>query len=116
MRRWGHGHSVAAGVIVGLAADHNTLILAAGCFLGGVAVTLLARHLRRGLYLGRELVAAKIRREEASARSLLERADHHLLKVDEQKRERDRSYWQGARDGANPVMNRIRSSRLSKEN
>lgn len=99
MREWRHFHSLAVGGITGVfLAGHSWILLFLGIMLGVVG-TVGVRHLRRGLYLSRELVAARIRHEDAAASELAARADHRIRARREQVEAERRAYWQGARDG-----------------
>ena len=114
IRRWNHIHSIATGLVFGLVLDKEALVIFAMGIALGVAVVLSWRFLGRFSRSARDAAAlvarkteAEIERKRAASELDRARAEHRVRTAGEQKRELDRRYFEGARDGG--VVERSRS-------
>lgn len=116
MTRWTHLHTAAAGLVLGLALDHETLVVLVLGAAGGAFVVLAWRYARRVAGFTREqasrisaaraeaararaeLDLAEADRKRAVAVELLARAEHRVYTAREQEKERDHAYRMGAAD------------------
>ena len=102
IRQWGHGHSLAAGTVIGLLLDRHVLyVFVLGLIIGALAVyssrTLRALG-RAGASRAAELHAATIDGMRARADEHRARADERIRRAAEQKQAEEKAYWQGAID------------------
>ena len=117
MRRWGHTHSAAAGLVGGLLLMRNGWLVLAAVLLAAVAgwwAHALRAQLGSGIRAGGSLLAARVateheraRRVRAGARLAYERA--RMSGAERQRRENE-AYWRGVADGT-PTQMRARSGR-----
>lgn len=116
MTRWTHAHSIAAGLVVGLALDREALVIFAIGVGLGIAVVVGARYLRRAAGFVREqgsrlsdaraeahlararLDEAEAERKLAAAAELRARAERYVRTGAEQKKAEDHAYRQGVAD------------------
>lgn len=109
IRHWTHGHTGAAGVLVGLGlAQHVIYVFALGLILGGLLVyssrtlrTLGRAAGRRAAELHRltvDRLEAEIARKAAATMESMARANERVRRADEQAAAEKKAYIQGAID------------------
>ena len=97
MRRWTHGHSTGAGMILALALSGHLLWFVTAAFAAGLAVGLGWASLRRGLARVGRLERERWLEVRARRRHHLERSRGLRDQVDRRARE---AYWRGVGDGS----------------
>ena len=106
MKRWGHAHSAATGLVGGLIVMQNGWLILAAVVLAAVAgwwAHALRGRIGAGIHAGSEILGARAKTElerakrvRAARRRDLEQARDR--RADREKRE-TASYWKGVRDG-----------------